>query len=94
MLILPATLTSREATDALQMLSQALQREPAATAVFDASRVEQLDTAALAVLLECRRRAEAMGKVFELHGAPPKLAALARLYGIDGLLLAPPAPAA
>jgi phospholipid transport system transporter-binding protein len=92
MLILPSTLTSREATDALRMLTQALEREPAATAVVDASSVQQLDTAALAVLLECRRRAEALGKTFELRGAPPKLAALARLYGVDGMLLAPPAP--
>ena len=44
-------------------------------------------TTALAVLLECHRAADAWGKPFELRHAPPKLAALARLYGVDTLLL-------
>ena len=94
MLILPATLTAREATDALRMLAEALERDTAQTVVVDASALGQLDSAALAVLLDCRRRVEARGKAFELRGAPPKLAALARLYGVDGLLLGPAAPAA
>jgi phospholipid transport system transporter-binding protein len=93
MLILPATLTAREATDAMRMLGEALDRVSAAMVVVDASALVHLDSAALAVLLECRRRAESLGKAFELHGAPPKLRALATLYGVDGLLLAPPVPA-
>jgi phospholipid transport system transporter-binding protein len=93
MLILPATLTAREATDALRMLADALERHAAQTVVVDASPLVQLDSAALAVLLECRRRAEALGKGFELQGAPAKLTALAKLYGVDGLILAPPASA-
>jgi phospholipid transport system transporter-binding protein len=93
-LILPATLTAREATDALRMLSEALDRDTAATVVVDASALVQLDSAALALLLECRRRAESQGKAFELQGAPPKLRSLATLYGVDGLLLGPPLAAA
>jgi phospholipid transport system transporter-binding protein len=86
MLVLPATITTREARDTLRMLAQALPREVDAAVTIDASGLCQLDTSALAVLLECRRLAQAWGKRFELRRAPGKLAALARLYGVDGLL--------
>jgi len=87
MLLLPATLTNREARDTLRMLSQGLQREPGSELVINASGLQQFDTAALAVLLECRRLAQAWGKQFAVRQAPAKLEALARLYGVDGLLL-------
>jgi phospholipid transport system transporter-binding protein len=86
MLLLPPTITTREARDTLRMLAQALQREPDEAVVIDASGLEQLDTSALAVLLECRRLAQAWGKEFQLRRAPQKLTALARLYGVDALL--------
>ncbi len=91
MLVLPAILTTREARDTLRMLSQALPRETDAAVVVDASALEQLDTSAIAVLLECRRLAQAWGKPFELRRAPAKLAALARLYGVAELLALPAA---
>ena len=87
MLLLPATITSREAHDALRMLAQALQREPGDDAVVNAGGLQQFDSSALAVLLECERLAQAWGKRFALVDAPPKLAALAKLYGVDALLL-------
>ena len=87
MLLLPAAITSREANDALRMLAQALQREPGDDAVVNASGLQQFDSSALAVLLECERLAQAWGKRFALVDAPPKLAALAKLYGVDALLL-------
>ena len=87
MLLLPATITSREANDALRMLAQALQREPGDEAVVNAGGLQQFDSSALAVLLECERLAQAWGKRFALVEAPPKLAALAKLYGVDALLL-------
>jgi phospholipid transport system transporter-binding protein len=87
MLLLPATLTAREARDTLRMLAQALQREPESGVVIDASGLQNIDSAALAVLLECRRLAQAWGKSFTVRQAPPKLAALAKLYGVDALLL-------
>ncbi len=90
-LLLPAVLTAREATDALRMLVQALPRPPERTAVVDASALCTLDSAAIAVLLETRRRALLAGLGFEVRGAPPKLTALARLYGV-GELLEQPAP--
>ena len=87
MLLLPAAITSREANDALRMLAQALQREPGDEAVVNAGGLQQFDSSALAVLLECERLAQAWGKRFALVEAPPKLAALAKLYGVDALLL-------
>ena len=87
MLLLPATVTAREASDTSRLLAQALKGESEAVVVVDASNLTQFDSSALAVLLECHRAADAFGKPFELRNAPPKLAALARLYGVDALLL-------
>lgn len=87
MLLLPATVTAKEANDTRRLLLQALKGEPQAAVVVDASNLQHFDSAALAVLLECQRAAEGFGKPFALRNAPPKLAALARLYGIDALLM-------
>lgn len=86
MLLLPAKLTNQEARDALAMLTQALKREPDADVVIDASSLQQFDSAAIAVLLECRRQAQAWGKGFAVRHTPPHLAALAKLYGVDALV--------
>jgi phospholipid transport system transporter-binding protein len=86
MLLLPATLTNQEARNTLAMLSQALKREPDADIVIDASSLQQFDSAAIAVLLECQRRAQSWGKGFAVRHAPPKLAALAKLYGVEVLM--------
>ena len=94
MLLLPAVITVREANDARRMLIQALGGEPQGAVVIDASNLQQFDSSALAVLLDCHRAADAWGKPFELRSAPPKLAALARLYGVDALLLKAKAKAA
>lgn len=88
MLLLPTTLTLRESRDTLRMLSQALQGEASEEVVIDASPLQQFDTSALAVLLECERLSHAWGKRFSVRQAPPKLAALAKLYGVDQLLFA------
>lgn len=90
MLLLPATLTSREAKATLRMLTQALRSEGSdGPVIVDAGSLSQLDSAALAVLLEIDRLASAWGRGFSVRGAPPKLAALAKLYGVDALLLQP-----
>jgi phospholipid transport system transporter-binding protein len=86
MLLLPETVTLREAQDTLRMLSQALQRDGGDLLTVDASALRDFDSAVLAVLLECRRLAQAWGKRFMVHGAPPKLAGLAKLYGVESLL--------
>jgi phospholipid transport system transporter-binding protein len=69
------------------MLAQALQRESGAVVTIDASGLRQFDTSVLAVLLECERLAQSAGKSFELVRVPAKLTALARLYGLDVLLM-------
>ncbi len=95
MLLLPATLTSREARVTLRMLHQALQSEGSeAPVIVEAGSLQQLDSAALAVLLEIERLAVAWGRAFAVRGVPGKLAALAKLYGVDVLLLKPENPAA
>ena len=94
MLLLPATVTAREANDTRRLLTQALKAESGAVVVVDASNLLHFDSAALAVLLECHRAADAWGKPFELRHAPPKLVALARLYGVDKLLMPVSATAA
>jgi phospholipid transport system transporter-binding protein len=88
MLLLPDTLGVPEARNTLRMLGQALALESDAEILLDASALRQFDSSALAVLLECRRRAQARGKTFVVRSMPPKLDALARLYGVEGLLKA------
>jgi phospholipid transport system transporter-binding protein len=95
MLLLPATLTSREARVTLRMLKQALQSEGSeGPVIVEAGSLQALDSAALAVLLEVERLAVAWGRAFLVRGVPPKLAALAKLYGVDVLLLKTEAAAA
>ena len=87
MLLLPATVTASQAIDTRRLLMQALKGEPQAEVVVDASNLRHFDSSALAVLLECQRMADAWGKPFTLRNAPPKLVALAQLYGVDTLLI-------
>jgi len=95
MLLLPATLTSREARVTLRMLTQALRSEGSeGPVIVEAAPLQQLDSSALAVLLEIERLAIAWGRAFVVRGAPAKLAALAKLYGVEQLLLRPEAAAA
>ena len=55
------------------------------------ARCRQFDSSALAVLLECRREALALGKTFAVAGMPARLRELAALYGVGELLAAAPA---
>ena len=90
MLLLPATLTANEAKVTLRMLQQTLRSEGAnEPVVVDAGSLVHFDSSALAVLLEVDRLAGAWGREFSVRSAPPKLAALAKLYGIDAVLLKP-----
>lgn len=52
----------------------------------DASALEEFDSSALAVLLDCRRQALAVGQSFTVTGAPPRLLQLAGLYGVAELM--------
>jgi phospholipid transport system transporter-binding protein len=88
-LVLPAELTHAEAPACCRMLAQALRSDPAPQAVADASALQHFDSSALAVLLECRREALALGKSFSVSRLPERLRELAALYGVAELL--PPA---
>lgn len=89
---LPAVLTIAEARATVSQLVDAISADSAP--VLDASGLQTLDSAAIAVLLECRRRAQAAGKPLTVVGAPAKLGQLASLYGVEGLLGDDPAGAA
>ena len=86
MLVLPSELTHAQAPACARMLAQALRSEPGAQAVADASALRQFDSSALAVLLECRREALALGKSFAVTQMHPRLRDLAGLYGVGELL--------
>ena len=81
---LPERLTMAEASATLLRLQPLL--AAADQPVIDASALQDLDSAAVAVLLDCQRRAHARGKVLTVTGSPAKLGQLARLYGVEALL--------
>jgi phospholipid transport system transporter-binding protein len=86
MLSLPITLSAQEAVATRASLTQQITTVAEHAVVIDASALQYFDSAALAVLLECQRTAHGAGKTFETRHASTKLAALAKLYGINELL--------
>jgi phospholipid transport system transporter-binding protein len=88
---LPARITMSDARATLAQLQPLLLAADAP--VIDASALQTLDTAAIAVLLDCRRQAQAAGKTLQVVGAPAKLAQLATLYGVADLLALQPGAA-
>ena len=92
MLVLPARLTHEDAPACMRMLQQGLagQSEPGSATVIDASALAQFDSSAIAVLLEVRREASALGRGFAVKGLSARLRELASLYGVAGLLPAAP----
>lgn len=86
MLVLPAELTLQQATACLHMLVQGLKASPAPEVVVDSAALERFDSSAIAVLMECRREALALGRKFSVTGLPVRLQELAALYGVAELL--------
>lgn len=86
MLVLPAQLTHDEAPACARMLAQALRTQGQSHAVADAGALQQFDSSALAVLLDCRREALAQGKTFAVANMPGRLRELAAVYGVADLL--------
>ena len=82
---LPPTATLAEACQLLQALHGALDSGSGPVSI-DASALQAFDTSVVALLLHARRLAHSGGRAFEVLGAPPKLAELARLYGVEELL--------
>jgi len=90
MLVLPAELTHDDAAACCRMLAQALRAQAEPSVVADAGGLSKFDSSVLAVLLECRREALALGKTFSVSRMPAKLRELATLYGVGELLPAAP----
>ena len=90
MLVLPAELTHEQALACCRMLTQGLRSQREAAVVADAGALSHFDSSALAVLLECRREALALGKTFSVSRLPARLRELAVLYGVADLLQAAP----
>lgn len=86
MLTLPAALTQSEAMACLASFQAQLRVDTDAVLCADASALAQFDSATLAVLLACRREADAQGKAFVVKGLPTRLRTLANLYGVAELL--------
>lgn len=83
---LPSELTYRQARDCLLQLRPLVASFAANVVPVDASAVKVFDSSALAVLLACRRAAQAVGKQLQVQGLPKGLQSMAALYGVDGLL--------
>ncbi|MDL2337187.1 MAG: STAS domain-containing protein [Pseudomonadota bacterium] len=85
---------SQDAQDVLRTMTKGLVAESAAPLIVDAAALQSFDSSALAVLLECRRLAQASKRPFVLRDPPPRLKQLAGLYGVASLLgIDSPAPA-
>jgi len=90
MLSLGTSLTNRNAA---AVLREGLSRLAQGEAQVDCGALEQVDSAAVAVLLALRRAADARGQSLAFVGVPRQLTALAEVYGLNGLLGLPAAPA-
>ena len=90
MLVLPPRLTHEEAPACMRMLQEGIAGSNGSSTVVDASALEHFDSSALAILLECRREATALGRGFAVKGLPARLRELGSLYGVAALLPAAP----
>jgi phospholipid transport system transporter-binding protein len=54
--------------------------------VFDLGGVQSADSSALALMLAWQRRAQGHGRKLTFINVPANVDALARLYGVDGLI--------
>jgi phospholipid transport system transporter-binding protein len=86
MIALPAHLTLREARATLATLTPAIAASTEPVIEVDAAALTHIDSATLAVLLACRRNAEAQQRSLVVLHAPTRLVELATLYGVQDLL--------
>lgn len=80
---LPEVLTLAQATKVSESLRPEVRDKQW---VINAASLREFDSSALAVLLECRRQAQAQGSRLVVEQAPNQLRQLAALYGVEGLL--------
>jgi len=86
MIALPAHLTLREARAALASLTPEITASTEPVIEVDAAALTHIDSATLAVLLACLRKAEAQQRRLVVLHAPARLVELATLYGVQDLL--------
>jgi len=67
-------------------LEQGVSALAAGETVFDLGGVQSADSSALALMLAWQRRAQAQGHAIKFVNVPANVDALAKLYGVDGLL--------
>lgn len=79
---LPPVLTHDQAQACRLQLAQAMAASPDRVLLLDALDLRHFDSSALAVLLACRRQAQALGRSLQLQGLAAPLRELAGLYGV------------
>ena len=87
LLILPPDLRHSNATACLAQLQAQIRNSPDTEVEIQAGQLTDFDSAALAVLLACRREAESLSKTLKFKQFPAKLRELALLYGVSELLV-------
>jgi phospholipid transport system transporter-binding protein len=88
---LPAQATLEQAAALAATLPAAVSESQAALRI-DASALTSFDSSTIALLMQARRLAQAAGRGFAVDHLPAQLAQLAKLYGVDELLLSSNSP--
>jgi len=78
--------SSLTVASAKSALADGLARIGGGAPAVDCATLTQFDSSALAVLLAWQRAAKARGATLDILNLPPKLASLARAYGVDTLI--------
>ena len=86
MFALPDRLTRDNALVCMDQGAIALSQTNSSEFLIDGQALKQFDSAALAVLVELRRKAAAAGKKLVLLHVQPRLLELATLYGVSKML--------
>jgi phospholipid transport system transporter-binding protein len=73
-------------TNATATLAEGLQKFTASHVTVDLSRLTEVDSAAVSLLLEWRRAAQRDGRTIDYVKLPDNLKSLAELYGVTDLL--------
>jgi phospholipid transport system transporter-binding protein len=81
-----AAASSLTVASAKSALADGLARIAAGATAVDCAALTQFDSSALAVLLAWQRAAKTRGATLAILNLPPKLASLARAYGVDALV--------
>ena len=84
---LPATVDLACAPAMLVELHRQLSAAGSGELEMQVAATQAFDSSLLALILEARRRMQAAGGTLRVTGAPSKLVELARLYGVQELLL-------